>query len=91
MTIEEALQATEQIWQTIYSHGLAGRAKARHANLTQERVKAYENLTAIRAMLVDGRDDVFKPDWAGYAQGVKDGKAEVLLGCDVADDKGVKP
>ena len=91
MTQVELLQATEQIWQTIYSHGIAGRAKARHANLTQARVKAYENLTAIRAHIAGGSDGVFKPDWVNYAQGVKDGKAEVMLGCDGIDDKGVKP
>lgn len=90
MTKAELLQATEQIWQTIYSHGIAGRVKARHENLTQARLKAYKNLTAIRAHITSESSEVFKPDWVNYAQGVKDGKAEVMLGCDGIDDKGVK-
>ena len=88
MTEAEALQATEQIWWTIYSHSLVGKATE---HITQERIKAYQNLTAIRAALVGGSSDSFKPDWAGYAQGVKDGKAEAMLGCNDTDDKGVKP
>ncbi len=88
MTIEQALQATEQIWWAIYSHSLGGKTTA---NLAQERIKAYDNLTAIRAHIAGGSSDTFKPDWVNYAQGVKDGKAEMLLGCDGVDDKGVKP
>jgi len=91
MTIEQALQATEQIWWTIYSHSRAGKVKASNANLAQERIKAYDNLTAIRALITSRSSVEFKPDWANYAQGVKDGKAEVLLGCNEIDDKGVKP
>lgn len=88
MTTEEALKATEQIWWAIYSHSLDGKTAESLAN---ERIKAYENLSAIRVALVSGSSISFSPDWANYAQGAKDGKAEVLLGCNEIDDKGVKP
>lgn len=88
MTIEQALQATDQILWTIYSHSRGGKPAA---NLAQECIKAYDNLAAIRAHIASGASSAFKLELVGYAQGVKDGKAEVLLGCDVVEDKGVKP
>lgn len=87
MTKEEALQAIEQVWHVVYKHG----RKLDSTLMSDERIKAYDNLRRLKEVVADGSIGSFKPDWANYAQGVKDGKAEVLLGCNEIDDKGMKP